>query len=46
MRALIRDYAEVIEVIPARTMIRAFRKTELKVQKLFGRKTKRRGIKA
>lgn len=45
MRALLRDYAEVIEVLPARTMIRAFRLTELKVEKMFGRKTKKRGVK-
>lgn len=45
MQALVRDYGEVIEQIPARTMIRAFRLTEQKVERMFGKKTKRRGVK-
>lgn len=44
MRGLVADYEEAVTALPARTMIRAYRLTEQKVEKLFGRHTKKRAI--
>ena len=38
LRGLLEDYSEVLEVLPARTMLAAHRKAESRILKLMGRK--------
>jgi hypothetical protein len=38
LRGLLEDYAEVLEVLPERTMLAAHRKAETRILKLMGRK--------
>lgn len=45
VKHLLDDYEEVLKVIPHRTMIQAHRRTEKEVERIFGKKTKKRALK-
>lgn len=44
VRNLLEDYAEVLKVLPHRTMVRAHRLTEGKMVKLYGKKTHKKNL--